>query len=168
MSLINWRLLALHLLAAFFLTLAIDQFMLLPAADMLEVALRVGPKAVLLPAHWQDEWGPLITYLWYANHFPPLLAWLLASLLSWLVVARLGERRAIPALVLVLHLLITRLGLYDSDAVTALNKLPQHLAAPFSLATKFWVAGLLFTAVALLLLAAPLLFPKRQSAAPAA
>lgn len=120
--------------------------------------------AALAPGNWSST-SELIVYAWWTQLLPIILAGLLGCLLSGLVVAQLHERRAIPVVVLLTNLLANRLGLYESAAVTSLERWPRLVAAGFSLTTQLWLARVLFSLGSLLLLLGPVLFRRRRRAA---
>ena len=168
-NLINWRLLATHLLAVFFLTLGIRQFMLLRVIDVLTVyqdAGFAGVQHMELKGRW-DSAGELVTYLHYVRLLPPTLAGLIGCALSWVVVTRLRERRAIPVLVFLTNLLVSRQGLYRPNAVTHIEEALRWPLTALSLPAQLWVAGFVLTTAGLLLVAVPLLVRKRPATAPA-
>ena len=153
-SLINWFLLLRHVLAVVCLAIGARQLLLTRAVQLMEHLEKHGPRYEALE-HFQQigsrSLSEQLADFYMLTLLAPLLALFAGVALSWLIVAERRERRAIPLLVLVIGVLISRLGFYKSDAAYFMtHSLHQLLDLP--LEPRLWLIGSFWTAAGLLLL----------------
>lgn len=103
--------------------MGIRQFMLTQIVDVITAYQKTGLAGVQqldLTGRW-DSTSEMFAYISYVSLLPSTLAELIGCSLSWGVVTRLRERRAIPAIVFLTNVLVSRLGLYRTPAVTEIE-----------------------------------------------
>lgn len=166
-DLINWRLLALHQLAVFCLVVGVRKLWLVSYADILRGFAQYGPAFMERPElHQQYRLTPeLLTDLLMREAYAYLAALAAGCALSWLVVARRRERRAIPLLVFLISTLLNWHDVYDADWLWAAVRLMLRPLPALHLETRLGLTGAVFVLAGLLLFAGT--WPARRPTAAA-
>lgn len=116
---INWRLILLHLIATYFVVLAVQQFILLSDMEIVNSVHEYGSDEGMKRLRDEENGSERITYLLVWINLAPLIGLVLSFILS-LTVTRMKKAFFINSvLVFLLGFLFLRIGLFESNLLNA-------------------------------------------------